>query len=63
MPPSRNDGKCPGCGIAFSGTFCTGCGMNVNEFFEKPVLTCTVCGLQISEEDIYCGVCGVKREG
>ncbi|MCL2203347.1 MAG: hypothetical protein FWB88_05360 [Defluviitaleaceae bacterium] len=60
-PPTRDDGVCPGCGIAFSGIFCSGCGINVDEFFAKPIPSCAVCGMQVNEEDIFCGVCGSKK--
>lgn len=63
-PPSKDDGVCPECGAALNGAlFCTACGLNINEFFSRPVLSCVACGMSVSEDDAFCGVCGSKREG
>ncbi|MCL2363277.1 MAG: hypothetical protein FWC71_01285 [Defluviitaleaceae bacterium] len=61
VPPNRNNGICPQCNVAFEGAFCTACGLNIEEFFAKPVFTCDKCGLMVNEEDFFCGVCGSKR--
>ena len=60
-PLSRESGLCPGCGVACSATFCTSCGLNQDEFFSKPALTCHMCSCLVVEKDIFCGVCGIKR--
>jgi len=63
LPPNRADGLCPNCGIACGGAaFCTGCGLNIDEFFTRPILVCRACGFMVAEEDVYCGICGSKRE-
>jgi len=61
VPPNRNSGICPQCSAAFEGAFCTGCGLNIDEFFAKPVFSCNVCGMMVNEDDAFCGVCGSKR--
>ena len=58
--PNREDGVCPQCSAAFEGTFCGGCGLNIDEFFSKPVLVCTTCEFLVEESDVFCGVCGSK---
>ena len=60
--PNKSDGICPQCKAAFEGTFCGGCGLNIDEFFAKPMPVCTICEFVVDENDVFCGVCGVKRE-
>jgi len=60
--PNKGDGICPQCKAAFEGTFCGGCGLNIDEFFAKPMPVCTICEFVVDENDVFCGVCGVKRE-
>ena len=60
--PSKEDGICPQCKAAFEGAFCGGCGLNIDEFFAKPVAVCTICEFVVEDGDTFCGVCGVKRE-
>ena len=60
-PPVRGDGVCPQCRMAFEGSFCGGCGLNIDEYFSRPVYACEVCGFVVEDADVYCGVCGVKR--
>ena len=60
-PPVKGDGPCPTCGAHFVGAFCGACGLNVDEFFEKPVFTCNSCGYVVGDEDVFCGICGNKR--
>ena len=59
--PVKGDGFCPQCGVQFVGTFCGACGLNVDEFFERPLHTCKLCGFIVGEEDVFCGICGNKR--
>jgi len=59
-PPVR-DGFCPKCASICWGAFCGGCGLNMDEYFEKPIYTCEICKYVVEAEDIFCGVCGSKR--
>ena len=60
-PPVRSEGVCPQCRAAFEGSFCGGCGLNIDEFFSKPIYSCDKCGYVVDAEDVFCGVCGSKR--
>jgi len=60
-PHVRSDGYCPQCRMPFEGSFCGGCGLNIDEFFAKPVFSCEVCGYVVDGDDVFCGVCGSKR--
>ena len=60
-PPVKSDGICPQCRMAFEGSFCGGCGLNIDEFFAKPVYSCGICGYVVGADDVFCGVCGSKR--
>jgi len=59
--PKREDGICPKCSAPFEGSFCTNCGLNIDEFFVTPMPVCDVCKFVVKEEDVFCGVCGSKR--
>ncbi|MCL2406057.1 MAG: hypothetical protein FWC92_11020 [Defluviitaleaceae bacterium] len=59
--PVRGDGICPQCNMGFEGSYCGGCGLNIDEFFSRPISTCEKCGFVVNADDAYCGVCGSKR--
>ena len=60
-PPVRSAGVCPHCNMHFEGSFCGGCGLNIDEYFAKPVHSCEICGFIVEADGNYCGVCGSKR--
>jgi len=59
--PVKENGVCPQCNAPFEGSFCGGCGLNIDAFFSQPITTCAVCELVVDEADVFCGVCGTKR--
>jgi len=59
--PVRESGLCPNCNALFEGSFCSGCGLNIDEFFSNPIIVCTSCEYVMEAGDIFCGVCGSKK--
>jgi len=60
-PPVRSSGVCPQCNMRFEGSFCGGCGLNIDEYFSKPIYSCDKCSYVVDAGDVFCGVCGSKR--
>jgi len=59
--PVRESGLCPSCNASFEGSFCSGCGQNIDAFFSKPIIVCASCQCVMEADDIFCGVCGSKK--
>ena len=59
--PIRESGICPQCNVAFEGSFCGGCGLNIDEFYSKPIVVCNACSFVMEAEDAFCGVCGSRK--